>query len=59
MGGGRPWRRLRNLVNESLLGRLQIGNVAPHLSEVTREFGDALPNRGEIERYCLKLLFLI
>ena len=50
-GGGRSWRRLRHLVKESLLRRLHIGNVVPHLSEAIGKLGEALPHRSETERH--------
>jgi hypothetical protein len=50
-------RRLWNLVKESLLARLQIGNVAPHLAEATGEFVDALLNRRETRWHRFELLF--
>jgi hypothetical protein len=57
--------RLRNLVRESLLGCLQIGNVALHLSETSGQLIHTLPeleDRGRSRRYhktmdggCLKV----
>ncbi len=58
-GAGWPWRRLRNFVKESLLRRLQIGNVVPYLAEAIGKLGKALPHRGETERHRFELMFEI
>src|SRR5712691_1450991 len=57
-GGGRLWRRHRDLVEDVMLDRLQLGDAIRHLLLAGGELVQALPQRGEIERRLLELLHI-